>query len=912
MSRNLTTQSPTTVNTIPVVSNNGFSAGDLVYQKNGSVDTIPNGLVTTGTFNINSTVNVTNANTNANILSATGGVIGGGSALGTPIAAKLSNDNIVYVFISANGSAYFRIADENNTDVVPATLISASSYALEGIICVCALPAGGFAVAFTNSSYQVYCAVYTNTGAVTLAPTLDTSAASRSMTIAARSSGQGFVLVVNDPNTASTRYKVFSDTGTQTIAWTSVAGYYSGSAQYCPGVAVRSDNSFVVGVRTGANIYRYYVYSSAGTAGVNGTINSTYTTNTGGPHFSMTCMTTGANVDMVYFLFIEGSANLMVRQTLSASNVLGSETTLFDATTCEIQAISTGGYVITYAQYSSGALTLKVYNSANSNTATTVISGAAVRNTGSFNNFPSLVEMANNYVIAFSFAFQTYVQNYNTVLAQVNKTTNLVRNFNQPTLAVASATSGVNSYSRGASTPNSAYFVSNTTATLSKTVSSGSVANILLASVGTNSVQAKGLPNGNVFVVYSTSSTVVASVYTSAGVFVTSFTVASGLSSPYAKLCVLSNGKIVIGVGTSNSIVYYVYSSTFSLLTSASHYPTVNATYMASGTSNQAGFDMAAMGNGRFVVGFGNTSNQLTYSVITDTLTDVSTNSITSTYYQNPSVAATPGGSFIISGRQSGGALYFRSYLPTSSSTFVGINAVAVDSNGMTSSPFATQMATTAQGFAVTPFFSNSTGQLYTYDGSDASVQASLYSMQASLTGVVGVTTMPSGQVLSVYFNSNASSYTWYLHNVNGQNPSSSSSGTLTLPYTPASTPQMQVAAVFDNVIAITYTNSSGYPILRLESVGSQTYTTNVTAEVTPTSVPGYTPSQSNGYIFKGVAVASAPAGGTGVVQNVGQALLNSNYPANTSYQAFDSTGALVKGTKGTIIGRNVNMTGTE
>lgn len=909
MARSLTVQNPTTSNTISVVSNAGFNAGDLVYQKNGAVDVIPDGLVTTGTFDINAPVNITNANTNANILSATGGVLGGGSALATPIAAKLSNGNIVYVFISADGSAYFRIADENNTDVVSATLISASSYALEGMICVCALPAGGFAVAFTNSSYQTYHAVYTNTGSVTLAPSLDTTVLSRSMTIAARGSGQGFVLVINDSNTTNTRYKVFSDAGAQTIAWTSVASYYSGSAQMCPAVAVRSDNSFVVGVRTGANIYRYYAYSSTGVAGVNGTINSTYITNTGCPHFSMTCMTTGANVDMIYFLFIEGSANLMVRQTLSATNVLGSETTLFATTACEIQALSTGGYAIAYTDNSTGNLTFRLYNSSNSNTSTTTIPGAAIRASGGFNNFPTVVEMANNYVIAFSFASGFY-QNYNTVLTQVNKTTNLVRDFNQVTLTVSSVTSGVNNYSRGVSTPNGAYFISNTTATLSRTISSGSVANIQIASVGCNSVQAKGLPNGNVIVVYATSSTVVASVYTPSGTFVTSFIVASSLTSPYARLCVLSNGKIVIGIGTSNSIVYYVYSSTFSLLTSASQYPTVNGSYIPGGISNSAGFDMAALNSGKFVVGFGNASSQLTYSVITDTLTNVTSNIVVSTYYQNVSVASTPGGSFIISGRQASGQVYLRSFIPTSSSSFTAVNAATgSESNGMTSSPFATQMAMTPQGFAVTPFFSNDTGRLYSYDGSTTSTQLSLYAMQPGLCGVVGVTTMPNGQVLSVYFNTNASSYNWYLHNVNGES-STYSTGSITLSFTPASTPQIQVASLYNNVIAITYLNNSSFPILRIENIASQTYSINVTAGVTPTSVPAYIPSQANGYIFKGVATTSALAGGTGTVQNVGTAQLNSNYSASTAYQAFDSTGTLVQGTKGTIAGRNVNMTG--
>jgi hypothetical protein len=76
---------------------------------------------------------------------------------------------------------------------------------------------------------------------------------------------------------------------------------------------------------------------------------------------------------------------------------------------------------------------------------------------------------------------------------------------------------------------------------------------------------------------------------------------------------------------------------------------------------------------------------------------------------------------------------------------------------------------------------------------------------------------------------------------------------------------------------------------------------------------PGTTGNGVTGYVFQGVATTTAPAGGTGEVQTVGTALLNSNYSASVSAQAFDHNtpnGSGIAGNKGTIVGRTVNLLG--
>jgi hypothetical protein len=122
--------------------------------------------------------------------------------------------------------------------------------------------------------------------------------------------------------------------------------------------------------------------------------------------------------------------------------------------------------------------------------------------------------------------------------------------------------------------------------------------------------------------------------------------------------------------------------------------------------------------------------------------------------------------------------------------------------------------------------------------------------------------------------------------------------------------PSPSLCATLDNQIVVAYINNSVYPCFMIfDTVGGSSYSNTLVAGTT-TSLPAYYPSQSNGYVLKGVSVTAATAGGTGVVQTNGQTQLNSQYPLTTTAQAFDSTGTVIQGTKGTIVGRNITMTG--
>jgi hypothetical protein len=914
MSRSLTTQSPTTSNTVPVVSNTGFNAGDLVYQKNGSVDPIPDNLVTTGSFNITGNANIMVGPNNSNVLSATGTGITGGFSLSGPNAAKLSNGNLVIVYVAYNGFGpfrpYFRIVDENYNEVVAPTVLGAITPANTGNIAVCALPAGGFAVAMGDGSQNVYVGVYTNTGTVTTALAQDSTLGTfASFTMAARSSGNGFVIVGNDSTSGNTRFKVYSDTGSQIIAVTTVASFNTGVNR--PAIAVRSDNSFVVGVRTTASIYRYYVYSSTGTAGVNGAINSTYTTLASSPHFEMTAITSGANLDMVYFVFVEGTNSFIVRQTLSASNVLGTESPQATGFTASIKSLSSGGYAMAYNDDNNGNLIVRIYNSADSLVANPTVSGISIRYSSAYTQFTTIVDLASNIALVGSYGYLNFPSRM-AVMAQIVKSTNLVRNFSTNSLVVGTASSGVNAYARSSSTPNAAFFASSTTTTLSKTINSGVVAYSAAVNGGSsiNFIHNKVMQNGDIIVVYSTfSNTVGFNVYSSSGVLLNTYAVGTTFSTPFAKACVLSNGKLVISVATGgNNILYYVYSTSYALIQTGSHQTIAGVT--ANNPNNASyGYDISAMVNSRFVVGYsvGATSY---YSVITDTLTNVETAGVTGSYPYGSSVSGLPNGGFTFCSRLANSATYANIYAPLTSTSYTAINGAQVGSDNFSNMGWLTN-ASTAQGMGLFICQSNSTAGVYSMDAGINSVLNQVYSIRTSTFGTVGMCTMPNGQVLSVWLDSPGGSYTAFLHNLNGSSSSyTSQSIGLNGTGSSASTPHTCVSPLFDTLYVLTFIDSSSKGYMQIQNFASQTYTTGITAGVTPTATAGFIPSQSNGYIFKGVATTAATAGGTGLVQNVGQAQLNSNYPAGTTYQSFDSTGTLVQGTKGTIVGRNVNMTG--
>jgi hypothetical protein len=127
------------------------------------------------------------------------------------------------------------------------------------------------------------------------------------------------------------------------------------------------------------------------------------------------------------------------------------------------------------------------------------------------------------------------------------------------------------------------------------------------------------------------------------------------------------------------------------------------------------------------------------------------------------------------------------------------------------------------------------------------------------------------------------------------------------------------IAAGYGDYAMVAWLNSSNYPTFAfmeaMPNVAVASYTSGVTTSSLVDVVP-YTSSSTSDVtntVLSGVAMTTATAGGTGLVQTNGLAQLNSNYPSGT-VQNFDfqsPNGTAVSGVKGSISGRNVLLQGT-
>jgi hypothetical protein len=121
------------------------------------------------------------------------------------------------------------------------------------------------------------------------------------------------------------------------------------------------------------------------------------------------------------------------------------------------------------------------------------------------------------------------------------------------------------------------------------------------------------------------------------------------------------------------------------------------------------------------------------------------------------------------------------------------------------------------------------------------------------------------------------------------------------------------LAPLYGHTLLISFKNANNFPCFGFINAYPWNYSVALTAGVT-TSNSAFAVAPSNGYIFQGVSVTSASAGGVGQVVINGPAQLNSNYSASTTLQAFDfqsPNGSAIDGPKGTVVGRTVNLKGS-
>jgi len=921
MSRSLTPQNPLSTNTISVSSANGFSAGDLVYQKSGDVGAIPNGAVTSGNFNISSTVRTfptSNVPNTSSVVCVSGPGNGGGSAISATQAAKLSNGNIVVVYCTPVPSyrPYFRIITEDNVEVVAETAVSSSftscpSNQQVGVVAV----TNGFAVMWIDNTSSYLCTIIYNNNGTSIITNVsqDTSQQVQGFYVTSRPDG-GYAIVMNETSSVKTKFRAFSATGVASFAWVVVATYDSSSRR--PVMAVRSDNTFVVALSTASTIISYYIYNTAGASVTSGTLTTAMLT-TG----YRLCCAALTNDDVIFFYGISGPD--VNRRRVLANNTLGTETTLGYAAygSTGVGALTGGGYALSITFQTTSITSFGIFTSADANPlGFAQIRGLGTDGASANNNYLTVLQLASNIALIGTMITGGAFAGF-TIMAQIATATGVLRAFSTSSFVVGAASSSTNAYAKSVSTPNAAYFAAATSATLTQSVpvttgSTYTVSPTLIESVGVTNVYPKMMQNGQIVFGYATTSQQTKlAVYSNAGVFVASYVVGvNSVSTVQVRMCVLGNGKLVMAWGSANNNVSFaVYSTSYTLLASGTSQGLLGIS--PSGTNGLTeGFDVAALSDSdRFVWTYSN-GGQVCSVVFNDVLgTIVNVGTTANSGYTGGKVVGTPTGGYAILQQNSSGntGTYMTVYYKASTSVYSVINnynySVVGDNNSL---GYVTPIAINAQGamLAYVPRQA-STGAFFTLDLASSGSTVILNGVSnAGTNNQAAVATLTDSSFVAVRMDVNTPAYVLYSYAPKSQffaNTISISGGIGV-----ASAPTPCVAPTYDSGFVCGYKASSDYPAFFIGSTATASYSTTLVAGTSIPNAPGLLPSQSNGYIFKGVATTTATAGGSGVVQNLGSAQLNSQYPAGTTYQAFDSTGTVIQGTKGTITGRNVNMTG--
>jgi hypothetical protein len=483
-------------------------------------------------------------------------------------------------------------------------------------------------------------------------------------------------------------------------------------------------------------------------------------------------------------------------------------------------------------------------------------------------------------------------------------------------------TTAVSGYVKSTSTPNSADFYSATTGTLTTTnaASTGSSDTYLItpniitgATQNCSMATITTMTNGDVVVAYSfvgTPFTTKFNVYSNTGTFKGTYTVGSSTASdsPMVRIAGLTNGKlVVVYYSASSTLTWVVYSSAYVALATGT-ITNANGPYYGS-----YGFSVCAVTEGRWAVIFTNASSYAQINFYSDTayLSAVTVNSGYSTYYS--SIACSNNGVIYASTWNSSASYpYIYTYAEYASNSWTNIQAYANTSYSSYTynnppcavSPLGSFAYWTWNG-------SNQILNIVEASGSTSyTAQPSVSSSNSQSASNCATAISSRGTFVSLV---NDLGTTRIYESYVGPNPSANISSTsLTLPYAMYTSNYgglPSLAAGPDGQMYFVYIGSNRLPVFGCFNLYATSYSTSVTSGVT-VSTGALAPSQSNGYIFKGVATTAATAGGTGIVQTNGPAQLNSSYSASTAYQAFDSTGTVVPGTKGTIVGRNVNMTG--
>lgn len=976
MSRSLTTQSPTgttgassTSGSITVPSVTGFNAGDLVYYRNADYGRVADNAATTAPF-VNTTPAPTFKIPGTSGLETVSCLNGGTPGMSS---ALLTNGNIVQVFCANQsttgltlGRFYFQIISSTGTIVVSPTVLSTTyttNSGYNGNIHVIALTGGGF-VAFWQCpvggtvNTLVY-GVYTNTGSVTTAVQQDTSISFDNVTNplirGVGLANGGFVFAGINAGTSIMQHRIYNSAGTALYAWTNstAPNNVPWSSAGVFGIAARSDSSFLITYASNSTsqAQNYYITSATNTAVASGAItgnNSIFTSNANGAVYN--CDATILSDGTTFVISANGQNsnntqewNQTVYRKIPTGNVLGSEIVLpnnslnYASKTAQgkslnVKGLSNGGLMIIWTGTNQGIYYVVM------NSADVLLTGTFPKEFDSvaFNNgYLTVVTPieVSGYVLLFYSAWSSqftplaYLRVETTNWDMVPTSTSIA----QSTIAGSAPVSG---YVLNGSTPSIAKFTASTSGSVSTTVPVAILNSpqIVVNPYGyTNSAYlASASFNDGRFVIVNRSLQgnpafgITANLYSAQGVLLKSILVATNYSNMGASASIavttLTSGKFVVAWCTIDNREWY--GTIFSSEGTALNEFVTSTAYSCVATNS--GVTLCGISNDRFVV-MGHDGTNAVWAVYSSAgirLTNPANMSgVSSGTVRGLNSAPTPYG-FILSAYVGSTNAVFAHYAETSTNVFSLMQSFSGGLNAYTPGNFS-QIAPTANGasimwanssadnFNIAYWLYGSTNNTTVNNGSSNSAinGTPKFAMCSFSNGGIAYAAITSSNQLRIGFVQNGGAY-MISSEADGSNYAS-----LSLPT--SGSVCVNISPLAGENVLVTCLDNAANPIYIIARPRNSSQSVALVSGTTQSGNVGINPGTAGtgvtNYVFQGVAMTTASAGGTGQVQTSGVAQLNSSYSASTAAQSFDHqspNGSGIPGTKGTIVGRTVNLLG--
>jgi hypothetical protein len=935
MGRSITTSTESAFLTVP--TSIGFTAGDFVYNQTGGYGRISNTAVSTATFPIGISGCEALYYSTDNQAQMVWADYTGCSEYTNGTAVKLTNGNIVIPYapnaLQGTGTyPYFKVVDSAGAVVVAGTQVDTTNKvnpAATPVIGALALPNGGFVVFYrievSGPLYRPAFRVYNASGVAQTAVIIDTtvslSAAGATGTIelhAAARSDSSFVLVGYDSGSGNSFYRVYNGTTGATVY--SGTGGSVGNNFGVMDVVVRSDNSWVM-VQLSSSTISWQVRSATNTLSASSSYSTGYTT---------------AGVSAVLMagdtVRIFGMSTSAIGTALLTGTTMGAETALYSSA----NYIGLNGNPISAYSFDSGTKFVVTCGASGLNGTYTqavgmaclVYSSALTRLSPGSSPIPMGMFTPNTTMFSF-IEIGTTIRCYKSarpvqttattnamtgagiVYAAIDKTTYLPVNQQSASYSLGNTSAlAVSGYAQSVSTPSRAYFYAASTSGQSAVITQKQVflAQTVVEAIACDSTQVISLSDGQFAYLYKyrdSPYTIKLALYDKTGTQTNIVTVDSGANTVNgARMVLLSNGKIMVIYVRGSSVLFKVYSSALAVLASG----TIGTTsYIAA----NAGISISPLGvAGRAVIGYRDANSYTRYAVCDDTGTVLTTNTVNTNFVTSVFVCGSRTGNFVISGLET--SLYWRAstYYLSGTNTYTNISATAYGST-VNSSP-GIHLEPSPDNAMIYAGGQSGAAAFATVDGCSAYLTSSVVTYSFSSTN--NYSTIAIGHTAnnvcvlfaSRYSDTSSNPYykAFYTNNANYY-LNSTADVQLTGLSVAATNGCPSIAPFIGDTCLLSVLNVSEYPTFYAFAPYASTQYDTITGGASVSNP--ITLSPATRFSLVGVALTTAAAGSTGVIQIRGSAQINTGYQS-FSTQSFDFRNPTTLGVSGTVTARTVTL----